>query len=55
MLLGHYPLTWVKHPEYLSVVYRGGDADHPDRTADANLLQTMFLVLDAVGLQWPLP
>ena len=49
VLLGHYPLTWVQHPEYLWI------------TAIAALitalsapvmkrLRTVFLVLDAVGL-----
>ena len=49
MLLGHYPLTWVRHPEYLAL------------TAGAALvtvfiaplmrhLRSLFLVLDAIGL-----
>ncbi|ATP47105.1 trimeric intracellular cation channel family protein [Pseudomonas kermanshahensis] len=49
VLLGHYPLTWVKHPEYLVL------------TSCAALLtifiapmmrrlRSMFLVLDALGL-----
>lgn len=49
MLLGHYPLTWVRHPEYLML------------TAGAALvtvfiaplmrhLRSLFLALDAVGL-----
>jgi len=49
VLLGHYPLTWVKHPEYLVL------------TSAAALLtifiaplmrhlRSLFLVLDAVGL-----
>lgn len=49
VLLGHYPLTWVKHPEYLIL------------TSVAALvtifiaplmrkLRTLFLVLDALGL-----
>ena len=49
VLLGHYPLTWVRHPEYLVLT-----------TAAAMLtvilarwmrhLRSLFLVLDAVGL-----
>jgi uncharacterized membrane protein YeiH len=49
VLLGHYPLTWVKHPEYLVLT-----------TAAAMLtvftarwmrhLRSLFLVLDAMGL-----
>ncbi|QDJ12456.1 hypothetical protein CEP45_00710 [Mergibacter septicus] len=49
VLLGHYPLGWVKHPEYLLIV-----------TSAAILtvfiaplmryLKTVFLVLDALGL-----
>lgn len=49
VLLGHYPLTWVKHPEYLAL------------TSVAALvtifiaplmrhLRSLFLALDAVGL-----
>ncbi|MBO1113637.1 trimeric intracellular cation channel family protein [Bordetella petrii] len=49
VLLGHYPLTWVSHPEYLAM------------TAGAALLtalgaplmrrlRSLFLLLDAVGL-----
>jgi uncharacterized membrane protein YeiH len=49
MLLGHYPLTWVKHPEYLVLC------------ASAALItvfiaplmkhfKSLFLVLDAIGL-----
>jgi uncharacterized membrane protein YeiH len=49
VLLGHYPLTWVKHPEYLVL------------TSFAALvtifiaplmrhLRSLFLVLDALGL-----
>ncbi|EJM60153.1 trimeric intracellular cation channel family protein [Pseudomonas sp. GM48] len=49
VLLGHYPLTWVKHPEYLVLT-----------TAAAMItvftarwmrhLRSLFLVLDAMGL-----
>jgi uncharacterized membrane protein YeiH len=49
VLLGHYPLTWVKHPEYLVLtsvaamftVFAARWMRH---------LRSLFLVLDAVGL-----
>ncbi|SFH99370.1 Uncharacterized membrane protein YeiH [Pseudomonas guineae] len=49
MLLGHYPLTWVKHPEYLVLttfaalvtVFVAPLMRH---------LRSLFLVLDAMGL-----
>ena len=49
VLLGHYPLTWVKHPEYLVLttvaamitVFTARWMRH---------LRSLFLVLDAVGL-----
>ncbi len=49
VLLGHYPLTWVQHPEYLWIT-----AAAALLTASAvsvmRRLRTVFLVLDAVGL-----
>jgi uncharacterized membrane protein YeiH len=49
MLLGHYPLTWVKHPEYLVLttfaalvtIFIAPLMRH---------LRSLFLVLDALGL-----
>ena len=49
VLLGHYPLTWVKHPEYLVLCIVAAMLT----ILIAPLMKhfkTMFLVLDAVGL-----
>ena len=49
MLLGHYPLGWVKHPEYLVIVV----ASSIFTMFIAQFLgyfRTIFLVLDALGL-----
>ncbi len=49
VLLGHYPLTWVKHPEYL--VLTGGAAWITIFIAPLmRHLRSLFLVLDAIGL-----
>ena len=41
MLLGHYPLGWVQHPEYIITVAIA---------AVLTTIMALFLVLDAVGL-----
>ncbi|MFA3763025.1 trimeric intracellular cation channel family protein [Yersinia sp. 2544 StPb PI] len=49
MLLGHYPLGWVKHPEYIVIVAVAAIVT----TWMAPLmkhLRHLFLVLDAIGL-----
>lgn len=49
MLLGHYPLGWVQHPEYL--LYTIGAAIAAALAARlVDRLKSAFLVLDALGL-----
>lgn len=49
VLLGHFPLTWVKHPEYLALT--GFAALFTVAIAPLmKHLKSLFLVLDAVGL-----
>lgn len=49
VLLGHYPLTWVKHPEYLMLVC--GAALFTIVIAKwMKHLRSIFLLLDAMGL-----
>ena len=49
MLLGHYPLGWVQHPEYL--LYTIGAAIAAALTARlVHRLKSAFLILDAMGL-----
>ncbi|EOJ1015766.1 trimeric intracellular cation channel family protein [Campylobacter jejuni] len=49
MLLGHYPLTWVKHPEYIILIcFCALVATKIPRVVTK--LETLFLTLDAIGL-----
>ncbi|EAI2497623.1 trimeric intracellular cation channel family protein [Campylobacter jejuni] len=49
VLLGHYPLTWVKHPEYIiSICFCALVATKIPRVVTK--LETLFLTLDAIGL-----
>ncbi|WP_426149402.1 trimeric intracellular cation channel family protein [Pseudomonas sp. DC3000-4b1] len=49
MLLGHYPLTWVKHPEYLMLTTSAAILTIFIAPLMRRLRQ-LFLVLDALGL-----
>lgn len=49
ILLGHYPMTWVEHPEYL-VITAGGAIFAALIAAVMKRLKTLFLYLDALGL-----
>ncbi|MCW1360093.1 trimeric intracellular cation channel family protein [Campylobacter sp. US33a] len=49
VLLGHYPLTWVKHPEYIVLVcFCALLATKIPRIVTR--LESLFLTLDAIGL-----
>ncbi|EAL5963330.1 trimeric intracellular cation channel family protein [Campylobacter jejuni] len=49
VLLGHYPLTWVKHPEYIILIcFFALVATKIPRIVTK--LETLFLTLDAIGL-----
>ncbi|EHN6901869.1 trimeric intracellular cation channel family protein [Campylobacter jejuni] len=49
VLLGHYPLTWVKHPEYIILIcFCALVATKIPRIVTK--LETLFLTLDAIGL-----
>ncbi|MBC5856917.1 trimeric intracellular cation channel family protein [Campylobacter jejuni] len=49
VLLGHYPLTWVKHPEYIILIcFCALVATKTPRVVTK--LETLFLTLDAIGL-----
>lgn len=49
MLLGHYPLTWVKHPEYIILIcFCALIATRIPRLVTR--LESLFLTLDAIGL-----
>ncbi len=49
MLLGHYPLTWVKHPEYLALTTFAALVTVLIAPLMRHL-KSLFLVLDALGL-----
>lgn len=49
VLLGHYPLTWVKHPEYIILIcFCALIATRIPRLVTR--LESLFLTLDAIGL-----
>lgn len=49
VLLGHYPLTWVKHPEYIILIcFCALIATKIPRLVTK--LEALFLTLDAIGL-----
>ena len=49
VLLGHYPLTWVKHPEYVVLIcFCAMLATKIPRLVVR--LESLFLTLDAIGL-----
>ncbi|GAA0544211.1 trimeric intracellular cation channel family protein [Chitinophaga japonensis] len=49
ILLGHYPMTWVSHPEYL-LITAGGALFAGLIASFMRRLRTLFLYLDALGL-----
>lgn len=49
ILLGHYPMTWVSHPEYL-LITAGGAIFAALIASVMRRLKTLFLYLDALGL-----
>ncbi len=49
MLLGHYPLGWVKHPEYI-VIVAGAAVLTVIIAPLMRYLKAVFLILDALGL-----
>lgn len=49
MLLGHFPLTWVKHPEYILLIcFCALFATRIPKIVSK--LESLFLTLDAIGL-----
>ncbi|WP_311553676.1 trimeric intracellular cation channel family protein [Propionimicrobium lymphophilum] len=49
VLLGHYPLTWVRHPEYLLIVSAAAIIT-VSISGIMKHFRVLFLVLDAIGL-----
>lgn len=49
ILLGHYPMSWVEHPEYL-LITAGGAIFAGIIARFMHKLKTLFLYLDAIGL-----
>ena len=49
ILLGHYPMTWVSHPEYL-LITAGGAILAGLIASFMKRLRNLFLFLDALGL-----
>jgi len=49
ILLGHYPMTWVEHPEYL-LITAGGAIFAGLIASFMRRLRMLFLYLDALGL-----
>lgn len=49
ILLDHYPMTWVEHPEYL-LITAGGALFAALIASVMKRLRTLFLYLDALGL-----
>ncbi len=49
IVLGHYPMSWVEHPEYL-LLTAGGAALAAIIASYMKKLRYLFLLLDAIGL-----
>lgn len=49
LILGHYPIGWTQHPEYIYLVLTGGLLT-PVLASRIHRLKRLFLVLDALGL-----
>src|SRR5678815_4695339 len=49
IILGHYPMTWISHPEYL-LITAGGAILAALLASVIKKMKTLFLWLDALGL-----
>ena len=49
ILLGHYPMSWIEHPEYI-LITAGGAMAAGLIASFMKKLKTLFLFLDALGL-----